>query len=288
MTLLPPSYLDTVVALGHKDNNGSTSWCATGFLYGYHLKTDGEIDYHFVCLVTNRHVFEKQKSIIVRFNKIEANEAREYNLDLVGADNKQLWFCHTDSTVDYAVIFLDTDKLKEDSINYRYFRQKTESATLQEMYEKGISEGDGVFVLGYPLGIVDPIKNYVIVRSGVIAKISDSYFKKKASFIIDSSVFPGSSGGPVVTRPEIISVTGTKAYDHSTLIGIISSYILYEDVAISQQTGKPRVVFQENSGLANVVPIDFLNEIIEERIGKLEPQDSPPEIPTYHELDKSN
>ena len=40
------------------------------------------------------------------------------------------------------------------------------------------------------------------------------------------------------------------------LIGVVSGYVPYEDVAISAQTNRPRVIFEENSGMAVVIPID--------------------------------
>ena len=46
----------------------------------------------------------------------------------------------------------------------------------------------------------------------------------------------------------------------SLLLGIVSSYIPYADVAVSRQTGRPRITFEENSGLAKVVPIDMAKE----------------------------
>lgn len=275
MTLLPPWFLDSVVSLGHKDSQGQTQWCATGFLYGYLLKTEGEKNHHLVYLVTNRHVFENQKKIIVRFNKTDTIESKEYELALLGEDGKPLWGFHSDPSIDYAVVLLIPDALRKDGINFRYFRQKSETATLQSMKDKGISEGDSVFVLGYPMQLVDPVKNYVIVRSGIIAKISDSYQTRKPSYIIDASVFPGNSGGPVITKPEIISIDGTKACGEPLLIGIVSSYLQYEDIAVSKQTGRPRVAFQENSGLAYVVPLDFLNEIIEEKLKTMESKKLP-------------
>lgn len=44
-------------------------------------------------------------------------------------------------------------------------------------------------------------------------------------------------------------------------MGLVASYLSYQDIAISQQTGKPRLVSEENSGLANVIPIDAVIEI---------------------------
>lgn len=49
----------------------------------------------------------------------------------------------------------------------------------------------------------------------------------------------------------------------AALIGIVKSYIPFQDVAISQQTKRPRVIFEENSGLANVETVDKILETIE-------------------------
>ena len=63
-------------------------------------------------------------------------------------------------------------------------------------------------------------------------------------------------------RPQIIGITGTKTISEAALLGVVSGYVPYRDVAVSQQTGEARVVFTENSGLASVVPIDYVQEII--------------------------
>ena len=88
--------------------------------------------------------------------------------------------------------------------------------------------------------------------------------------LIDSFIFPGNSGGPVVTKPEQIRITNTQSIMSSLLIGMVSSYIPYEEVAISEQTGKRRMVFQENSGLAVVVPIDVIQETVDHALSKSE------------------
>ena len=74
-------------------------------------------------------------------------------------------------------------------------------------------------------------------------------------------MFPGNSGGPVITKPEDISYGGNPN-TCALLIGMISLYLPYQEVAVSQQTGQPRIIFQENSGLAVVVPIDRIQETI--------------------------
>jgi hypothetical protein len=46
-------------------------------------------------------------------------------------------------------------------------------------------------------------------------------------------------------------------------VGIIGEYLPYQEVAISIQTGRPRVVFEENTGLSKVWSVTFIKEIIE-------------------------
>jgi hypothetical protein len=78
--------------------------------------------------------------------------------------------------------------------------------------------------------------------------------------LIDALVFPGNSGGPVITRPELTSIEGTKRQNNAYLLGVVRAYVPYQDVAISQQTGRPRIAFEENSGLAEVIPMDFRHQ----------------------------
>ena len=43
---------------------------------------------------------------------------------------------------------------------------------------------------------------------------------------------------------------------------MVLAYRSYVDVAVSPQTERPRVVFEENSGLADVLPVDYIDEAI--------------------------
>ena len=47
------------------------------------------------------------------------------------------------------------------------------------------------------------------------------------------------------------------------MIGVVAAYLPYHDIAISQQTRRPRIVFEENSGLASIVPIDRVIDTID-------------------------
>jgi hypothetical protein len=93
-------------------------------------------------------------------------------------------------------------------------------------------------------------------------RISELLDKASPTFMLDALVFPGNSGGPVILRPEITSITGTRSQTNAYLIGVVISYRPYIDMAVSLQTNKPRISFWENSGLADVLPVDVVNEAI--------------------------
>lgn len=43
----------------------------------------------------------------------------------------------------------------------------------------------------------------------------------------------------------------------------MNTFLPYKEVAISTQTGRPRVIFEENTGLSKVWSITFIKEIME-------------------------
>ena len=113
------------------------------------------------------------------------------------------------------------------------------------------------------MGDIGGDRNYVIVRQGSIARIRD-YLKGTRKYIyIDATIFPGNSGSPVITKPEVVAITGTKSYNKASLIGIVSSYVPYQDIAISLQTKRPRAMFEENTGIAVVFSTDEIIKAVE-------------------------
>jgi hypothetical protein len=116
------------------------------------------------------------------------------------------------------------------------------------------------------MGLSGETRNYVIARQGAIARISE-YLDNSASksFLVDAFVFPGNSGGPVILKPEVFSVEGTKSQQKALLLGVVQSYQPYVDIAVSRQTNHPRITFEENSGLATIIPVDFINELVKNK-----------------------
>ena len=160
-----------------------------------------------------------------------------------------------------AVAPLNATAFIKSGIEYQVFASDRDVLVRQQVLdESGLREGNGIYVLGFPLELVGKERNYVVARQGILARVQDWLRGDEDTFLIDASIFPGNSGGPVLTKPEIVAVGDYKPFEKSRLIGMVASYVPYNDVAISQQTGQVRVVFQENSGLGLVIPVDAIEE----------------------------
>lgn len=263
MALIPPFFLDCVVAVGFADRDGKPVYQATGFLYGHFVEQiDPKTKRYKVFIVTNRHVFQGQTSTFLRFNPEGAEPARQYKLDLLDGAGNPIWMAHQDADVDVAVLPTNANLLREHGIRFALFASDEQAAKRATAIDIGVAEGDGVFVLGFPLGLVGEGRNFVVVRQGAIARIRDCLESVRKDFLIDCAIFPGNSGSPVVIRPEMTSIQGTKSVKAAYLLGIVASYVPYQDVAVSQQTGRPRVIFEENSGLASVFPMDHVDDLV--------------------------
>ena len=269
---IPPFFINCVVALGRLQIPAPGQppvWVteASGFLYG--IPADAETDpskhQYDVYLVTNRHVLANHSQIVVRLNAEKlGGPVREFPLFLKDEMGRDLWFSHPNATIDVSVLHVNAAYMREQGLQSSFFEADHHAANKAKMKEIGLAIGNDVFVLGFPMGISGTEqRNYTIARRGSIARIDDVLETGDTTFLIDAFVFPGNSGGPVVSVPNFNAIQGTKRQDHAYLIGMVRGYVPYQDVLVSKQTGEARMVSQENSGLAEVIPIDYVNETIE-------------------------
>ncbi|HDO8003186.1 serine protease [Legionella pneumophila serogroup 1] len=262
MALIPPFFLNAVVSIGMVNQN-QTHWIGTGFIVGRPMDDSASEDkkYH-TFLVTNKHVLLNKGQVLIRFNSLSNSSCLDYPVDLV-VNHQPIWTGHPSDSVDIAAFLINPNTLTKSGAEFSFFSLEQHTMTNSAMETEGVSEGDGVFILGFPMGIMSSDRKYVVARSGIIARIRDMLDGHQENYLIDSNIFPGNSGGPVVLRPEITAIEGTKSHNKAALIGIVKSYVPYQDVAISQQTGRPRVIFEENSGLAEVECVDNIISTIE-------------------------
>lgn len=118
-----------------------------------------------------------------------------------------------------------------------------------------------VFYLSYQPGIESQEKVTPIARHGMVSILNEDN-----TFYLDAFAFPGNSGSPVFLRPGGVILTPGGLYSNDPLscsfVGIIGEYLTYQEVAISTQSKRPRILFEENTGLARVWPVQSLKNIM--------------------------
>ncbi len=279
MALIPPYFMDCVVAIGQKEGetDSTPKWIASGFLYGRLMEKgqDPKDNTYHVFLVSNRHVFERKEQLCLRFNPQAKGEARSYDVDLKSSEGRQIWTANPDKAIDVGVMPINVPKLREHGMKAGFFTSDMMAAGVSKMKELGLTEGDFSYVLGFPMGMAGQQRNAVIVRSGCIARIQEALNADSNTFLVDAEIFPGNSGGPVVSKPDALAIQGTKPQNAAFLIGIVAAYVPYREAAVSPQTGRPRVIFEENSGLAVAHTVDCIERTIDQSVASEPPSAKP-------------
>lgn len=263
MALLNPLHLKAVVAIGTLDKRKRFVCTATGFLIGFLAKNskDPTKRAYYIFLLTNRHVFEGKDGVHLRFNM--HNGKSEIVPQALKFPNKELrWLDHPNKNVDLALLNVVPQALIEHGIDYIFFNE--EMFAYQRNFEKmGVAVGDEVFALGFPMGFAGITQNFPYAKTGIISRFDKELLRSKKAFLIDSSIFPGNSGGPVLLKPTNTALTNTKAVSSTFLLGAITGYLPYREELWTHQTNPPTVVSleREHSGLSFVVPMDYVKQI---------------------------
>lgn len=227
------------------DEKKKSTPVATGFLMQYEEKTQ------YCCIITCKHVTQI-KNLWIRYNAKPRKPFTMVRASVAELEKHGLTWCfHPNPNVDLAAMILYVSRDDSDvfGIPISVFGDFDKTA-----------EGDDIFFLGFPLGITGKLRVTPVVRSGIVA-----LKKENSTYLIEANAFPGSSGSPVFLKPSIIDwekktlgkVTPPK------LIGVIHSALTYTDYAISPQTRRPRVSFEENAALAEVYSIEIIKQLLE-------------------------
>ena len=263
MALLNPQNFRKLVAIGLRDRKKIFCCHATGFLIGFISKNSKDVTKrrYYIFLATNRHVFEDKKYVELRLNTIDG-KTKIFEQGLIFSNGENRWLAHRNKKIDLALLNVSPQVLQEHKVIYGFFPQET-FAYYRNFQKIGIAAGDDLYVLGFPMGIAGEIQNCACVKMGIISRIDQEIMRESKAFLIDSSIFPGNSGSPVIFKPTMTSLEGTKAINQAYLLGIVSRYLPYEEQLYTHQTNPPTVVSleRENSGLSFVVPVDFAHQI---------------------------
>lgn len=235
-------------------NPNTDEFMGTGFLIG---DSNAEIPGNKVFrLVTNRHIAVHGDDVGVVSNLMINGTLKQTGKRF--DDSPYDWAFHENTDIDVAsrpfhlIIHPDINKnlvipkgcipTPEDV----RFISDDEFISLDEL-----DEGDEVIFMGFPIGLGADLPRFKpILRRGIIS------LKDKHMFYIDGFSFPGNSGSPVFL---LRKYNGDESLG-IRLVGIIQGHIPYREECRSIQTGKTRIVFEDNTGLS----LAFSSEAIKE------------------------
>lgn len=260
MAIIPQFYKDAVVSIGIRKQNHDIAWIGTGF---FMVRKTGKQNELRPFLITNKHVFQGKDSIVIRMKEQGTENLKEIDVPIIKSNNTPIYILHPQSDIDIAVLPLSGSFITKHHLEFPAFDIDTHAMTSMELRNNGVEEGSLIYMLGYPMGLVNQSSLLPICRLGCIARIGEAQIQEEHNILVDIQNFPGNSGSPIINRPDFISVHGTKNFDRSVLVGIVHSYIPYQETLINSQTGRMVEIRSENSGLALVHPVEYIREIID-------------------------
>lgn len=203
--------------------NGTGS--GTGFFFNYIYDNQT-----FPFIVTNKHVIENSIGAYLTFIEEKAGAPVIGNGFTLGIGQEwweKCWFGHSDPDIDIAVIPLNP--LLEDTISRHEispFCQFVTSALIPSQAQlDSLSVLETITFLGYPNGLWDPKSLIPVMRRGTTATPLMLDFEGKPKFLIDASVFGGSSGSPVFITDQGMYTTrtgSTRVGSRIYFIGVIA------------------------------------------------------------------
>ena len=190
----------------------------TGFFFNFKIG-----DNTIPAIVTNKHVVENCTGISLTFNIDVNGEYVPGNKETLNIKSSDLIIIsHPEKDVDLCAVLIGP--ILNNSGNKFYFKCFSQENILsQEYIHNSISNIEDITLIGYPDGIVDTYNNLPVVRRGITATSIKYDFDNKKEFLIDSAIFPGSSGSPVFIYNQGSYSIGNTLYagDRMLLVGIV-------------------------------------------------------------------
>jgi len=167
----------------------------TGFLFNY---VNNDNSYLFI--VTNKHVIKDAVKGKLIFNTSDGKKPILGSFYTIKYENFEAqWIGHSNEEIDVAIMPFApvVNDLVKKNVNI-FFRCITPDLIPSDnIINKDIDAVEDIIFIGYPSDIYDKKNLLPVVRKGITATPISVDFEGKPTFLIDASIFPGSSGSPV-------------------------------------------------------------------------------------------
>ncbi|MGC1120354.1 MAG: serine protease [Candidatus Methanofastidiosia archaeon] len=265
--------LFTTVRIEASHSNFSIS-TGTGFIFGYTAE-----DKNFPFVVTNKHVIKDSVEGKLAFNRSDGKNPILGDIFTIEySDFEDQWISHPQEKIDVAIMpFAPVlNDLSQKGIQIFFKTVTPDLVPSDKSLREDIDAVEDIIFVGYPNDIYDRKNLLPVVRRGITATPISVDFEGRPEFLIDASIFPGSSGSPVfLCNIGSFSPKGKGLVIGSRIffLGIIGSVFtrkdLYNIELIEIPTGKkPVVATTQMIDLGVVYKAVVIRELIEEFLKK--------------------
>jgi hypothetical protein len=196
---------------------------ATGFFY---------LHDRFLYLITARHVVINEAAqhrpdrlqVSLHSNPMDLRERDDLSIPLY-ADSVPQWWQHPQfgGSVDVVAVSINDPQVLSSHFIATFCAD--DIVRVQEH----VPLGQGVLIVGFPLGFHDTLHNLPVVRSATIASSFSHPFKGQPYFLTDARLHRGTSGSPVIAKLPCNLEDAGKGDSAWRLLGVHSSALDVSD-----------------------------------------------------------
>lgn len=227
-------------------SKGDCTSIGTGFFFAFNVNNSG-----VYTIITNKHVV-KNSDFTTLYFKYQTDTCDEFK-DATIKFSSKLWIPHP-MKLDLAMLRLNdiADKINEHFETNKiplYIRWFCEDLIPNSEKAKTLNYIEDILVIGYPDGKYDKFNKLPIAKRGITATPCMLDFNSNPEFLIDSAIYPGSSGSPVIIyNPSSYIENGVyKVGTRLMLIGI--NHSTYLSSAFKNNQANDEIQVPSNLGI---------------------------------------
>jgi hypothetical protein len=262
-TLLEQLFFTTVYIETRLPGGGVSK--GTGFLYDVQVAGND----HVVFLVTNKHVIKDAEHASIRFvagldGQFSGPKLGEFHT--IETDNPGAAFIgHPDDDIDVCAVAIGPSISSLHSRgSFVFYRALTAAQALNEQNALTLDAIEAITFVGYPIGLYDE-KNFLpIARRGHTATPPVVDYGGKPMFLVDASVFPGSSGSPVlIAENGTYNQRGGAVFGQRIMLLGILAAVFDRAVPVLQIPARMQAIVRDSVNIGIVYKAKVIDETID-------------------------
>ena len=200
----------------------------TSFIFNYNYDAK-----RYLFLITNRHVIQGAQVGRFFFTLADGESPQVgKRCDIRVDDFQDAWVAHPDSSVDVAAMPLApiVDLLQKRG-QPPFIRSISSGMVPNDEQMSQLDALEEVVFIGYPSGMFDSKNLMPIIRRGTTATPVQFDFDGSRTFLVDASVFPGSSGSPVLICNQgfYTGGNGLVVGNRALFLGVLAQAVFREE-----------------------------------------------------------